>query len=271
MAAIIQIGVGSGGMAVLDLVIRDPQITDVTIIEPDGFEADNVDRHLFGYSGVGRSKAELAAEWIREHRREMRTRHLSTRLGGGERTDLIDELAASADIGICAADNESAKYAWDDLMRRHHKPWTLGEVLSGGIGGFVHWFAPGNACYGCVAGHLQRAITLGQGKAPDYSQPDGGMAETKIPASRAAISTIASMHALVTLGLLTHGPTYAPGFTSLLFSLEAVDSIFPLAFKSYRFQIPRAPDCLICGPVGLCTEENLDVAVNDALARLGQA
>jgi molybdopterin/thiamine biosynthesis adenylyltransferase len=271
MAGIIQVGVGSGGMAVLDLVIRDPQVTDVTIIEPDRFERDNVDRHLIGHSGVGRAKVELAAEWVGDHRPDIRIRTVSTNLSAGESIGTINELAVRADIGICAVDNETAKYDWDDLMRRHGKPWTLGEVLSGGIGGFVHWFLPGNACYGCVAGHLQRAISIDRDKAPDYSQPDGGMAETKIPASRAAISTIASLHALVTLGLFKHGPKFAPGFTSLLFSLEPVGDVFPVAFKPYRFQIPRAADCLVCGGADLHPEEDLDVAVNDALARLGQA
>jgi molybdopterin/thiamine biosynthesis adenylyltransferase len=271
MAAIIQVGVGSGGMAVLDLVIREPQVTEITLIEPDRFEADNVGRHLLGYTGVGRAKVELAAEWVRDHRPDIEIRTLSTDLCAGKSSAAIDEIAARADIGICAVDNETAKYAWDDLMRRHTRPWTLGEVLSGGIGGFVHWFAPGNACYGCVAGHLQRAVTIDDGKAPDYSQPDGGMAETKIPASRAAISAIASLHALVTLALLKRGPDYAPGFTSLLFSLEPVGNVFPVAFKPYRFQIPRSPDCLICGRADLHREEDVDVAVNDALARLGQA
>src|SRR5205807_1912211 len=182
-----------------------------------------------------------------DHRPDIRIRTVCTNLSADESVGLIDEVTDSADIGICAVDNETAKYAWDELMRRHAKPWTLGEVLSGGIGGFVHWFAPGHACYGCVAGHLQRAISIDQGKAPDYSQPDGGMAETKIPASRAAISAIASLHALVTLGLLRHGPNYAPGFSSLLFSLEPVANVFPLAFKPYHFQIPRALGCLICG------------------------
>ena len=76
------------------------------------------------------------------------------------RQEEIERAAASADIGVCAADNEPAKYHWDELMRRHARAWTLGEVLSGGIGGFVHWFVPGGPCYGCVASHLQRAVAV---------------------------------------------------------------------------------------------------------------
>jgi len=49
---------------------------------------------------------------------------------------------------------------FDAVMRRHQKPWTLGEVLAGGIGGFVHWFVPAGPCYGCVASHLQRSVAV---------------------------------------------------------------------------------------------------------------
>ncbi len=85
----------------------------------------------------------------------------------------IEEAARAADIGICAADNEHAKYRFDALMRRVGKPWTLGEVLAGGIGGFVHGFTPGGACYGCVASYLQRSVTVDQARPPDYSHPGG--------------------------------------------------------------------------------------------------
>ena len=85
-------------------------------------------------------------------------------------------------------------------MRRHGKPWTLGEVLSGGIGGFVHWFVPGGPCYGCVASHLQRSVTVDKAPTPDYSSSGRAGAETTIPASKASIHAIASLHALVTLG-----------------------------------------------------------------------
>ncbi|HEV3202870.1 MAG TPA: ThiF family adenylyltransferase, partial [Gemmataceae bacterium] len=179
-----------------------------------------------------------------------------------------------ADIGVCAADNETAKYHWDQLMRRHGKPWTLGEVLSGGIGGFVHWFVPDGPCYGCVASFLQRSVTLEKEKAPDYSQPGGPVAETTIPASKASIHLIAALHALVTQRLLQDRLAYQPGFTSLLFTLETVPGVFEEAFRPYRFRVPRADDCLICRP-GLnrvpedSSPEELDVALDQALARLG--
>jgi len=270
MAHLLQVGAGSGGMPVLDLMCRDPRITGVTLIEPDIYKPHNVERHLFPASAVGEPKAELAERWLKERRPDLEVRLLSADLLDPKRAAIIEEEAARADIGVCAADNEAAKFHWDALMRRHGKPWTLGEVLSGGIGGFVHWFVPGGACYGCVASQLQRSVAVEKPAAPDYSQPGGPVQETTIPATKASIQAIASLHALVTLGLLAEGASYAPGFTTLLFTLQRVPDVFEEAFRPYRFRIPRAADCLICQPRPAPSSlEDLDVALDQALARLG--
>jgi molybdopterin/thiamine biosynthesis adenylyltransferase len=257
-------------MPVLDMLSRDPRITAVTLIEPDIYKPHNVERHLFPLSAVGGKKAELAAQWLHERRPDLKVNLLICDLMDPAMQARIDAAAAAADLGICAADNEPAKYHWDALMRRHAKPWTLGEVLSGGIGGFVHWFIPGGPCYGCIASHLKRAVTLDKPPAPDYSQPGGAVHETTIPASKAAIQAIASLHALISLALLEEGAQYAPGFTTLLLPLRPVPEIFDQAFRPYRFRVPRAADCLICQarPAPSSAEE-LDVALDQALARLG--
>jgi molybdopterin/thiamine biosynthesis adenylyltransferase len=267
---LIQVGAGSGGMPVLDMLCRDPRITRVTLIEPDIYKPHNVERHLFPPSEVGEFKAVLAERWLKERRPDLEVTTLVCDLLDPVAQKSIDQAAGQADIGVCAADNEPAKFHWDALMRRHGRPWTLGEVLSGGIGGFVHWFVPGGCCYGCVASHLQRAVTVEKPKAPDYSQPGGAAAETTIPASKASIQAIASLHALVTLGLLADPAGFAPGFTSLLLTLQRVPDVFDEAFRPYRFRIPRAADCLICRlDATPAPSEDLDVALDQALARLG--
>ena len=58
MAHLLQVGAGSGGMPVLDMLCRDPRITRVTLIEPDVYKPHNVERHLFPLSAVGESKAD---------------------------------------------------------------------------------------------------------------------------------------------------------------------------------------------------------------------
>ena len=182
MAHVIQVGAGSGGMPVLDMVCRDQRVTRVTLIEPDIYKPHNVERHLFPRSAVGELKAQLAERWLKDRRPELEVAVLSCDLLDERFRGKIDLSAAEADIGICAADNETAKFHWDALMRRHRKPWTLGEVLSGGIGGFVHWFVCGGPCYGCVASHLQRSHSVDKSNPPDYSQPGGPATETTIPA-----------------------------------------------------------------------------------------
>jgi hypothetical protein len=259
-------------MPVLDAVARDNRVTEVTLVEPDIYQPHNVHRHLFGHSAVGRRKVELANEWLADRRPELKVRALPWDLTDLARQAELDALAATADVGVCAADNEPAKYHFDALMRRHGKPWTLGEVLSGGIAGWVHWFRAGGPCYGCVASHLQRSAPPQEqaGPAPDYSAPGGPVHETTIPASKASIQTVSGLHALVTLGLLEDPTRYDPGFTSLLLTLRRVPEVFEEAFRPFRFRIARAAGCLIChAGAAPAVPEDLDVALDQALARLG--
>lgn len=274
MAHVIQVGAGSGGMPVLDLLCRDSRIDRVTLIEPDIYKPHNVIRHVFPPEAIGESKAELAADWLKKIRPDMEVRLLTCDVMDPGHAAEIADAAGTADIGVCAADNEQAKLHWDGLMRKLGKPWTLGEVLSGGIGGFVHWFVPGGPCYGCVASHLQRSVTVDKPATPDYSQPGGPTPEATIPASKAAINVIASLHAHLTLDLLADPGGFNPGFTSLLLTLQKVKDVFDESYRPYRFRIPRSAECLICraGPVGVTsTPEELDVALDQALARLGNA
>ncbi len=256
-------------MTVLDILCRDPRITHVTLIEPDIYKPHNVVRHQFPTAAIGQLKADLAAAWLTERRPELRVDLLVCDLLDPALAARIEAAAKVCDLGICAADNEPAKFHFDALMRRQQTPWTLGEVLSGGIGGFVHWFIPGGPCYGCVASFLRRSVTVDASKPPDYSAPGGPVPETTIPASRASIEVIAALHAQITLQLLTAGPDYTPGFTSLLFTREKVPCIFDEAFRTHRFRIPRSADCLICADAKI--PQDLDRDLDDALTRLSQS
>src|SRR6058998_2101273 len=116
MAHLIQVGAGSGGMPVLDMVCRDARITRVTLIEPDVYKPHNVERHLFPPSAVGKLKAVLAEDWLKERRPELEVHTLICDLLAPEQQAEIEQAAAEADLGVCAADNEPAKYHWDALM-----------------------------------------------------------------------------------------------------------------------------------------------------------
>lgn len=281
MAHVFQVGAGSGGIVVLDLLARDPRVTRVTLIEPDVYKPHNVHRHLFPASAVGRPKGELAAEWLRERRPGLAVEVLAVDLTAPEHQPVIERTAAACDVGACAADNEPAKYHFDQLMRRHGKPWSLGEVLSGGIAGWVHRFTPDGPCYGCVASYLQRSAP-GDPAAPtpDYADPNGQVRETTVPAGKASIDAVASLHALVTLELVEgvagtpaasplNAPQKSVDFTSLLLTLARVPDVFDEPYRTYKFRVPRSLTCLICSAVPAPPGEDLDAALDQALSRLG--
>lgn len=268
MSHIFQVGVGSGGMVVLDLVARDERIHKITIVDPDVYQPHNVQRHYFSEENSDERKVSLAQQWVTELRPKLEVKACAYDLTHAAYQKKIESAVQSCDLGICAVDSEPAKFHFDSLMRKFNKPWTLGEVLSGGIGGWVHLFRPGEACYGCVASHLQREIKTDNSPPPDYANPEAVVPEARIPASKAAITAIASLHANLTLDLLGG---IDPGFTSLLLPLAKVDGIFTEAYRPYRFRIARSEECLICGATqkSLPAGEDLDVALDQALARLG--
>src|SRR5690349_5015832 len=113
MAHLVQVGAGSGGMPVLDMLCQDPRITRVTLIEPDVYKPHNVGRHLFPFSAVGEAKAELAGAWLRERRPDLEVRLLGCDLLDPSVQADVGRAVAEAAVGVCAADNEPAKYHWD--------------------------------------------------------------------------------------------------------------------------------------------------------------
>ncbi|MBX7105207.1 MAG: ThiF family adenylyltransferase [Gemmataceae bacterium] len=269
MVTVFQVGVGSGGMAVLDAVARDPRIARVILLDPDTYQTHNVERHLFPRSDIGRAKVHLAKDWLADRRDDLEVTALPWDIDDPVRELELQQLACGADIGICAADNEPAKYRFDSLMRDADRPWTLGEVLSGGIGGLVHRFVPGGPCYGCVASYLKRDVTEAPAApAPDYSAPGGPAPELRVPASRAAIAAVAGLHALVTLDMLDGAE---PGFTTMLVSWKRVEGVFAEAYRPHKFAVPRSAACLHCQSFGpAVAREELDVALDQALERLGR-
>ena len=266
MARVVQVGVGSGGMAVLDLVGRDARVGHVTLIDPDSYQPHNVHRHYFPPSAVGRLKVDLARDWLAERRPDLEIETHAVDLTAPEFQPTLEAAIRACDVGICAVDRESAKFHWNGLFLRHGKPWTLGEVLSGGIGGWVHRFHPGGACYGCVASALQRQFTAETAPPPDYAHPGGPIHETSIPADIASVHSIAAWHALATLAMLDGSDESG----SVLVSLRRVAGLFDAPFLARPMTVPRAADCLICGAsqAESLGGEDLDAALAGALAKL---
>src|SRR5262245_64217056 len=104
MAHLLQVGAGSGGMPVLDMLGRDPRVTRVTLVEPDVYKPHNVYRHVFPPSAVGKLKAELAAEWVKERRPDVEVQTLAADITDPARQAEFAPLAAECTVGVCAVD-----------------------------------------------------------------------------------------------------------------------------------------------------------------------
>src|SRR6478735_4060259 len=118
MKKVFQVGAGSGGMVVLDLVCREPSVRRITLVEPDVYQSHNVPRHYFGHNDVGRRKADLAARWVRQFRPDVELTVLAADLTDPARQAEVEAAVAGCDVGVCAVDNEPAKYHFDALMRK---------------------------------------------------------------------------------------------------------------------------------------------------------
>jgi len=143
MAHLVQVGAGSGGMPVLDMVCRDRAVTAVTLIEPDVYKSHNVERHLFPPSAVGERKAVLAERWLKERRPDLEVRLLVCDLMDPERQGDIDEAAAAADLGVCARRQRAGQNTTGTLScAGTTSRGPSAKCSAAASGGFVHWFTP---------------------------------------------------------------------------------------------------------------------------------
>ena len=212
MAHLFQVGAGSGGMPVLDMVCRDPRITRLTLVEPDVYKPHNVERHLFPAVGSRPSprRSSWPSEWLRKQRRPdlegvqtllcdvlqtRRSRPRSTRRSATARHRRLcgGQRAGQVSLGCPYATPWQALDLGRGTERRH---WRVRALVR--AGGSLLWLR-------CQPPAALGGRSTNLSPTPDYSQPGGAAAETTIPASKASIQAIASLHALVTLGLLAAG------------------------------------------------------------------
>ena len=125
-------------------------IGKLTLIDDDVIEASNLQRQtIFREIDLGRSKAEVAAEWVRSFDGAIEVRAQTGRLGGENAAALLE----GADLVLDGCDNFATRLAVSDTCVR------LGIALtSAAIGRFqgqVANFAghlPGESCYRCFVG-----------------------------------------------------------------------------------------------------------------------
>ncbi|MHC5036531.1 MAG: HesA/MoeB/ThiF family protein [Planctomycetota bacterium] len=181
----------------------------LVIVDFDTVEISNLSRAvLFRPGDAGRSKAEVAAERIRELNPDVRVISLHA--------DVMGELGLGwireADIVLGALDNREARLGLNRYARRLQTPWIDGGIQE--IAGQVRVFHPAGACYECGMNASDYAQLNLRYSCPGLPRAD--IEAGKVPTTPTVSSIIAGLQVQEALKIL-HG-LRPEGSQALLFN-----------------------------------------------------
>lgn len=243
------VGLGSGGGFVA-LSLAMSGVGHFVLVDDDTLEAVNIVRHVADSRYVGRPKAEVVAEMI--HLRHP-SAVVETRVGRVEQhMDVLDHL----DLLIVGVDGENAKYILNQACLARGLKAVYAGVYERGEGGDVVMISPYDGpCYACWAAELREGLAQAENDAPaelDYGMigPEGTLEAE--PGLWLHVVRIAAAQADIGLNELLRGTAVhraLPGNTVVLANraLEIVTGEITPPFSAVWVNIPRDPDCLVCG------------------------
>lgn len=242
------VGLGSGGGFVAQSLAMSG-IGHFWLVDDDLLEVNNVVRHVADRREVGRPKAEAMADLI--HQRNPNAQ-VETRIGRIEQhLDILDQV----DLLVVGVDGEGPKY----LLNEACLPRSLTAVYAGvyerGEGGDAVVIRPYEGpCYACWAAELREGLTISRSETGelDYGMigPDGTLEAE--PGLWLHVVRVAATQADLALNELLRGSEAhktMPGNTVILANtaLEIIDGQMSLPYSAVWTDIPRDPNCLVCG------------------------
>lgn len=174
----------------------------IILIDPDELEDKNVERHLLGYSQIGKFKVEGMREWLVD--RGVDPGRIETV------TDMSLELEALKDAGILVVsiDDPESCYKINQFAVNRNIPAIYGGVYPNGTGGQVVIVSkPKDACYLCA--EKMTGVLDYKGKSPDGDYGVDPMTLVNsagklqaVPALKYSIAAIASDMAFAVMDIL---------------------------------------------------------------------
>jgi molybdopterin-synthase adenylyltransferase len=147
-------GCGSGGSAVaLHLVMAG--VRNLTLLDNDELEVENVIRHICGRRYIGERKVNAVADVLLDRNPNASIRKLDEDI---QNFPGLEAEVKAADVVVIATDNEPTRYQINALCVQHRKPFVVARVFTRGIGGEAFAFRPGTGgCLACLETFLERS------------------------------------------------------------------------------------------------------------------
>lgn len=146
-------GCGSGGSAVaIQLVMSG--VRNVTLLDNDELEVENVIRHICGRRYLGQRKVDAVEDVLLDRNPNAIIRKLDEDIMTF--SGLEAEIIAS-DVVVLATDNDPTRYQINALCVKHNKPFVVARVFTRGIGGETFAYRPSSGgCLACLETVLAR-------------------------------------------------------------------------------------------------------------------
>lgn len=262
-------GLGSGGGFVAQSLAMSG-VGQFVLIDPDDLEAANITRHVADSRHIGGNKAEVMAELIQLRNPDARVETLNGRIE--DHLDALDDL----DLLVVAVDGEGAKYRINTACLERDLVAIYAGVYERGEGGDVVAIRPYDGpCYACWSAELREGLP--QDHDPDEMDygmigPEGTLeAEPGLWLHVTRVAGVQADFALKELLREAEGPPY-PANTVILANnaLEIIEGQVTPPHSAVWVQIPRDPNCLVCGDRLRDADESADTMSLDELAHYAE-
>lgn len=266
------VGLGSGGSFVA-LSLAMSGVGGFVLIDDDVVAETNIVRHAADRRYLGHPKVDAVADLIRHRNPEAVVQAIQGRLE--EHIDALD----SASIVICGVDSEAPKYTLNEIALERGLTVVYAGVYERGEGGDICLIRPESSrgpCYACWAEHLREGLVqapAGSSEELDYGMigPDGTLAAE--PGLWLHVVRIAAAQADLALNeLLRDTDMYQemPANTLIMANrhLEIYEQTITPPYGAEWVNVPRNPDCLVCGDRHQDEAHQTDLSLKD-LADLG--
>lgn len=249
-------GCGSGGGSVaLQLVMSG--VRNLTLVDRDVLEPENVIRHVCGKSFVGRRKVDALAEVLLDRNSEAKIDRIEADITNSAD---MEELIRETDVVVLATDNEPSRYKVNEICVRHEIPFVVGRVFTRGIGGEVFSYRPKvGGCLACLESVLQRTQYREGVREIDLVSEEErekvyGMEIPEIkdsPGLAIDISFIASFHSRFVLDAIARQLSERPKYMSLIDENYVIWGNRPVHPFNKHFQVQRITldpqeNCAVC-------------------------